>query len=134
MIRLKIEIKGEPDVLPFTKVFEFNEDDEIIFLNSLEMLKEKLSRNLKINANETITVYCAYVINGLRSGKSIEYIQENSSKILSQEQVMIGVAETLREIIFEATIDNMPKKILIFDKPIPTSNYVLSSNNTKNSA
>lgn len=134
MIRLKIEIKGEPDVLPFTKVFEFNEDDEIIFLNSLEMLKEKLSRNLKINTNETITVYCSYVINGLRSGKSIEYIQENSSKILSQEQVMIGVAETLREIIFEATIDNMPKKILIFDKPIPTSNYVLSSNNTKNLA
>lgn len=132
MIHLKIEIKGEPDVTPFTKVLEFSNDDEAIFSNSVEMVKEKLSRNLKINTNEVMIVFCAYLVNEIRSGKTADNIQENSSKILSREKVMIGVPETLRKITFEATIDNLPKKIIVFNEPIPTSSYVLSANNIKN--
>jgi len=132
MIHLKIEITGEPDVTSFTKVFEFSNNDEIIFSNSVEMVKEKLSRNLKINTNEAVTVYCAYLVSEIRSGKTIDNIQANSSKILSHEQVMIGVSETLRKITFEVIIDNLPKKIIIFNEPIPTSRYVLSANNIKN--
>ncbi|MBI1828672.1 MAG: urease subunit gamma [Thaumarchaeota archaeon] len=125
MIYLEIEIKGEPDVPPFTRVLEFNNDDEIIFSNSVEMVKEKISRNMKINTNEAMMVFCSYLVSEIRSGKTVDTIQENSSKILSHGKVMIGVPETLRRITFEVVIDNQPKKIIIFNEPIPTSSQVL---------
>jgi urease subunit gamma len=128
MIHLKIEIKGEPDVPPFTRIFEHGDKtDEQIFFNSLDMVKEKLVRNLKINTNEALLVYCAYIVNELRSGKSKNTIEKNVSKILSTHNVMIGVPETLRKITFEATIDDLPKEVIIFEEPIPISDYILTT-------
>jgi len=128
MIHLKIEVKGEPDVPPFTRIFEYGDKtDEQIFFNSVDIVKEKLARNLKINTNETLLVYCAYIVNELRSGKSKDIIEKNVSKILSTHNVMIGVPETLRKIAFEATIDDLPKKVIIFDEPIPIGDYILTT-------
>ncbi len=128
MIHLKIEVKGEPDVPSFTRIFEHGDKtDEQIFFNSVDIVKEKLARNLKINTNEVLLVYCAYIVNELRSGKSKDAIEKNASKILSTHNVMIGVPETLRKITFEATIDDLPKKVIIFDEPIPIGDYILTT-------
>jgi urease subunit gamma len=128
MIHLKIEIKGEPDVPPFTRIFEHGDKiDEQIFFTSVDIVKEKLVRNLKINTNEALLVYCAYIVNELRSGKSKGMVEKNASKILSTHNVMIGVPETLRKITFEATIDDLPKEVMMFDEPIPISNYILTT-------
>jgi len=128
MIHLRIKVKGEPDVPPFTRIFEHGDKtDEQIFFNSLDMVKEKLVRNLKINTNEALLVYCAYIVNELRSRKSKNTIEKNVSKILSIHNVMIGVPETLRKITFEATIDDLPKEVIIFEEPIPISDYILTT-------
>ena len=128
MIHLKVEVKGEPDVPPFTRIFEHGDKtDEQIFFNSVDIVKEKLARNLKINTNEALVVYCAYVVSELRASKSKSAIKKNASKILSTDKVMIGVPETLRKIAFYASIDNLPKEIITFDEPIPTSSYILTT-------
>ena len=83
MIHLKIEVKGEPDVPPFTRVFEHGDKtDEQIFFNSVDIVKEKLTRNLKINTNEALLVYCAYIVSEFRSGKSKDMVEKNATKIL----------------------------------------------------
>lgn len=128
MIHLKIEVKGEPDVPSFTRIFEHGDEvDEQIFFNSVDIVKEKLARNLKINTNEALLVYCAYIVNELRSGKSNDIVKKSASKILSTHNVMIGVPETLRKITFEATIGDLPKKVIIFDEPIPIGDYILTT-------
>jgi urease gamma subunit len=128
MIHLKIEVKGEPDVPPFTRIFEHGDKtDEQIFFNSVDIVKEKLTQNLKINTNEALLVYCAYIVNELRSGKSKDTIEKNASKILSTHNVMIGVPETLRKITCKAILDNLPKKVIIFEEPIPIGDYVLTT-------
>ncbi len=128
MIHLKVEVKGEADVPPFTRIFEHRDKtDEQIFFNSVDIVKEKLARNLKINTNEALILYCAYIVNELRSGKSKGMVEKNASKILSTHNVMIGVPETLRKITFEATIDDLPKEVMMFDEPIPISNYILTT-------
>ena len=128
MIHLKVKVKGEPDVPLFTRIFEYNDKtDEEIFFNSVDMIKEKLTRNLKINTNEALIVYCSYLISELRAGKSKSTIEKNASKILSTDNVMIGVPETLRKITFEATVDDLPKKVIIFEEPIPISDYILTT-------
>ncbi len=118
-------VKGEPDTNPFTKLFEFKDEDEPFFHNIIEFVKDKLSRNLKLNTHETLLIFCAYIVSEIRSGKSESQIRDNSSKILTRDVVLIGVPETLREITFNITVDNLPKKIIRFIEPIPTANYMM---------
>jgi urease subunit gamma len=126
MISIKAKVKGESDVPPFTRVFECRDKfDEQIFFDSLEIIKDKLARNLRINTNESLALYCGYVVDQLRARISIESIENNAVKILLPDKVMIGVPETLRRISLGVILDNFPKKKLSFHEPIPTSHYTL---------
>jgi urease subunit gamma len=131
MIYVKAVIKGEDDTLPFIRLFEYpDKSDELIFFNSIKMIKEKLSKNLKININECLMIYCAYIIEELYTNKSINSIEENAAKVLSVNQVMIGVPESLRKITFEVKLDNdnnLQNQIVKISEPIPLSKYILAT-------
>jgi urease gamma subunit len=130
MINIKATVKGEPDTTPFTFTFLYaNKSDEQVFHNSVEMIQEKLDKNLRININESLIIYCAYAISELRAGKPVTGIEINAQKILSPDKVMIGVPESLRKITFEAKIDKLPKRQITFHEPITTSNYILAAKN-----
>ena len=128
MILVRAEVKGEPDVSPFTRIFEYQDkSDEQIFYESIGIIKEKLTRRLKINTNESLMLYCSYLIDQIRDGRSIDSIEKNATRLLSPDMVMIGVPETLSTITFEVLLDNHPKMHTTFKVPIATSNYVLAS-------
>jgi urease gamma subunit len=124
MIDVRMTVKGEPDTSPFIRTFFYlDKTDEQIFYNSVEMIKKKIYGNLKINVNESLIIFCAYVVSELRKRKSTNTIERNSKDILSLENVMIGVSETLRDITIEATVDNLAKRRLAFSQPIRSTCY-----------
>jgi urease subunit gamma len=128
MIHVKVTVKGEPDTAPFRHTFFYgDESDEELFYKSVNMIKEKLNKNLKININESLVIYCAYVIGKLRANETISVIERNAQKILPPDKVMIGVPESLRKIVFEVKIDKLPKRRVILKEPITTSNYILAA-------
>jgi urease gamma subunit len=131
MIHIKLTVKGEPDTTPFRHTFFYaDESDEKLFYNSVNMIKEKLDKNLKININESLVIYCAYVIGKLRANETISVIERNAQKILPPDKVMIGVPESLRKIVFEVKIDKLPKRRVILKEPIIIrSNYILAAKN-----
>jgi len=119
-------VKGEPDVSPFTRIYQYStKTDEEVFVNSITMIKDRIKKNLKININEVITVFSDLIVSELRNGKTIEEIQKNASRLLSPEQVMIGVPETLRKISFDVTLDDKPMNLIVLNTPIKISEYVL---------
>jgi urease gamma subunit len=130
MIYVKAVIKGEDDIPPFIRLFEYpDKSDESIFFDAIKMINEKLARNLKINVNECLMIYCAYVIEQLHTGNSIKSIEENATKVLSVNQVMIGVPETLKKISFGVKFDetnNVQKQIVNINEPLPTHKYILA--------
>ena len=91
------------------------------------MTKKRLANNLKINLNETLLVYCAYIVSELRSGKTVSTIQKNVHRILSPDKVMIGVPGSIQRIVFYVNIDNKFKETIKFDEPIQISDYILAS-------
>jgi urease subunit gamma len=128
LIYIKLTVKGEPDTSPFTRVYQYSsKSDEEIFINSEIMTKDRLNRNLKININEAILVYSAFIVSELRDGRQIEQIQKNASRILSPEQVMIGVPESLRKMSFEVMLDDGCLKFIVLITPIQISDYILKS-------
>jgi urease gamma subunit len=91
------------------------------------MLREKLLKNLKINTNEALMLYCSYIVSQLRTHTPISSIEKEAKKVISAKNVMIGVPETLRKIIFEASVDDLPKHAITFDEPIRIPEYVLTA-------
>jgi urease subunit gamma len=128
LIYIKLTVKGEPDTSPFTRVYQYSsKSDEEIFINSEIMTKDRLEKNLKININEAILVYSAFIVSELRDDRQIEQIQKNASRILSPEQVMIGVPESLRKMSFEVMLDDGCLKFIVLITPIQISDYILKS-------
>jgi len=127
LIHINALVKGEQDIPPITKQFQYDNYSEEVFLAGVEMTKKRLANNLKINLNETLLVYCAYIVSELRSGKTVSTIQKNVHRILSPDKVMIGVPESIQRIVFDVNIDNKFKETIKFDEPIQISDYILAS-------
>ena len=119
MIRVKAVVKGEEDTSPFVANFVYGDrSDEQVFVNSVGMIKERLDRGFKLNVNEVLVLYCAFVVSQLRDRKSTAEIEKDGMQLLVPENAMIGVAETLQEIVFDAAVDKMPNKRLLFRQPL----------------
>jgi urease gamma subunit len=129
MIQIKIQFKGEPDIPSSYLSFEYIDNiDEITFYNLVNIIQRKLSRNLKINLYETLVIYSSYIIGELRSKKPIIDIQKNAKKLLLADNVMIGVPNMLRRIIFQVKLDNDDHFTeVLFEKPLDIHQYILAS-------
>ena len=107
---MTVTVQGEPDTAPFTSIYQFyNKTDYIILSNSIKTINNKLSRKMKININETLYIYLNYIIKQLRSHKKRNEIIKNASKLLTPDQVMIGVPESLRKINFNIKVGEYTK-------------------------
>ena len=130
MIYVKTLIKGEDDIPAFTRLFEYaDESDESIFFEAIEMIRQRLSKNLRINIHECLMIYLAYVVEQLRANKLIKSIKGNARKVLSVDQVMIGVPECLKKITFDIRLDSennsVRHEMINIDCPFPSCKYVL---------
>jgi urease gamma subunit len=122
-----VTVQGEPDTAPFTRIYQFyNKTDYIILSNSIKTINKKLSRKMKININETLCIYLKYVIDQLRSHKKRNEIIKNASKLLTPDQVMIGVPESIRKINFNIKLESTQRLRITIKEPISTTSYVLA--------
>ena len=81
---------------------------------------------MRININETLNIYLNYIINQLKLPKKSNEITSNLSKLLSPDQVMIGVPESLRKINFKISAEKKQKLNITIREPISTTSYILS--------
>ena len=127
MIDIKVLVRGEIDTPPFVRLFQYpGKEEESIFFNTVASIKKKIGRGLKINANETLAIFCAYVIEQIRDNKSQEEIENVAQGVISSDQVMIGVPETLREMSFDVIVDDFPEQRIKILEPMKTNNYMMT--------
>ena len=126
MIVIRATVKGEPDVLTFTRVFEYGTRDEEIFFSSVAMIEEKLRCGMRVNVNEALILFSSHVAKSIRAGDQDRTIRDSAAKILSSETVLIGVAETLQQVTFEARIDHKPVRTIVLKDPIAPSDYIVA--------
>jgi urease gamma subunit len=127
MIDIRVLVRGEIDTPPFVRVFQYpDKGEESIFFKTVASIKKKIGRGIKINANETLAIFCEYVIEQIRDNKSQDQIENAAQDILSSDQVMIGVPETLREISFNVIIDDFPEQRIKFNEAMTINNYMMT--------
>lgn len=127
MIYIRATAKGEQDMPPLVRIFQYPDDtDEIILRHSVEMTKEKIEKNMKLNVNEALLLYTYHVAGAVRAKKRVSVIEKSARRVLSEKQVLIGVAETLSKIHFDAIVDGR-REWVVLKEPIPTSSYIMAA-------
>lgn len=125
-MKIKVLVQGDPDIKPFIRTFHYERQDELIFLESTLQIKDRLLSNMRLNINETLGLFVAYIITSLNDGAAINQIQEHIPKLLSPHQVMIGVPESLRELTFTIRPNNgNGDSIISVTSPIDVNEYYL---------
>ena len=127
MIDVAVTVQGEPDTVPFTRIFRFyNKTDYIILSKLIKSINDKLSKDMRINLNETLYIYLNFIIKELRLHRKTNEMITNASTLLTPDKVMIGVPESLRKISFNVLMPNSQRLKIIIKEPISTSGYILA--------
>jgi urease subunit gamma len=126
LIDAKITVKGEPDTQPLIKDFHFDGKMDLkVLSNSVNIITDKLSKGVRINVNEVLLIYLDYLISGFESNLEVNDMMVHVSDLINNDQVLIGVPESLREITFDIIGYNTPSSQIVLTNPIPSAMYHL---------
>ena len=128
-MKIEVLVQGDPDIKPYTKIFHYEKSDELIFFESTQLIKKHLLSNMRLNVNQTLGLFVAYVITSLNEHKTISEIQKPSPDMLLPHQVMIGVPESLRKLTFTITTNNSESERMSITAPIRIDQYFLMNGN-----
>ncbi len=124
-MKIEVLIQGEPDIKPYTETFHYEKSDELIFSESTQLIKNRLSNNMQLNINETLKLFVAHIITSLNEHKTLTEIQKHIPNLLLSNQVMIGVPESMRKLTFTITTNDANHEQMSIVTPIPIDQYFL---------
>jgi urease gamma subunit len=129
LIHVKATVTGEKDTSPFFRVIEYSDESyNTIFVPSVNKIKDKIATGLRININECLAFYSEYVVSQLRTRNRVERIERGAKILLSSHNVMTGVPESLRKIVFQTELDGVLQNVVMIQEPIKIPRYILGSN------
>ena len=128
MIDIQITIKGENvQNSSFKKYYYPHESDEEIFFNSVQLVVARIEKKLKLNLNEVLTIFLDFLVRECKKKRDTDEIKDNISKLLTHDQVLIGVPELVKNIEFSGIIDTNPKLTVTLNEPILIPEYVIKT-------
>jgi urease subunit gamma/beta len=96
------------------------EQDKLLVYLAAQLARARQARGLKLNCPEAIAILSAEMVEGARDGRSVAELMAYGKQILSEDDVMSGVAEMIHEIQVEATFPDGTKLVTVH-QPIPSS-------------
>jgi urease subunit gamma len=91
------------------------EQEKLLIFVAAELARKRQARGLKLNYPEAIAIITAEIMEAARDGRSVSETMIFGTTILSQEDVMDGIAEMIHEVQVEATFPDGTKLVTIHD-------------------
>ena len=89
------------------------EKDKLMIFVAAMVARDRKARGLKLNYPEAIALITAEVLEGMRDGRSVAELMSYGTTILTQDDVMDGIAEMVPEIQIEGTFPDGTKLVTI---------------------
>jgi len=91
------------------------EQEKLMIFVAAELARKRRARGLKLNYPEAMAILSAEILEAARDGRTVVDIMAMGASILTQEDVMDGVAEMIHEVQVEATFPDGTKLVTIHD-------------------
>ena len=96
------------------------EKDKLLLFTAALLAERRKARGLKLNYPEAVAFISAAILEGARDGKSVAELMAQGAQLLSESDVMDGVAELIPEVQVEATFPDGTKLVTVH-QPIASS-------------
>lgn len=103
---------------PLRRVYEYEGFDDEVLAASAARIRDMLARGMRLNVNDALLMFAAYVAVSVRDGKDGRRIADDARDMLAPHNVMIGVPEMLRSMRFELDMGGGRAERLEIDAPI----------------
>lgn len=95
------------------------EQDKLLIYLAAQLARARQARGLQLNYPEAVAILSAEIVEGARDGRSVAELMAFGKQILSEDDLMPGVAEMILEIQVEATFPDGTKLVTVHH-PIPS--------------
>lgn len=96
------------------------EQEKLLIVVAAQVARARRERGLKLNYPEAVAIITAELLEGARDGRSVADLMDFGRQILSEDDVMPGVAEMIDEVQVEATFPDGTKLVTVH-RPIPSA-------------
>lgn len=93
--------------------FTQREQDKLMLVVASDLARRRQQRGLKLNYPEAVAIISFELLEGARDGKTVAELMSYGKQILSEDDVMEGVADMLTEMEIEATFPDGTKLITV---------------------
>ena len=91
------------------------EKDKLLIAMAANVARRRLERGVKLNHPEAVALITDFVVEGARDGRSVADLMEAGAKVLTQDQVMPGIAEMIHDVQVEATFPDGTKLVTVHE-------------------
>lgn len=89
------------------------EKDKLLIAMAAMVARRRLERGVKLNHPEAIALISDFVVEGARDGRSVADLMDAGASVITQDQVMEGVAEMIHDVQVEATFPDGTKLVTV---------------------
>jgi urease subunit gamma len=89
------------------------EKDRLLIFTAALVAERRKARGVKLNYPETIAYISAAIMEGARDGRSVAELMQYGSTLLTRQDVMDGIPETIAEVQVEATFPDGTKLVTV---------------------
>ena len=91
------------------------EKDKLLIFTASLLAERRKEKGLKLNYPEAIAYISAAILEGAREGRTVAELMTYGATLLTQEDVMDGIAEMIHEVQVEATFPDGTKLVTVHD-------------------
>jgi urease subunit gamma/beta len=89
--------------------------DKLTIHVAADVARRRRARGVKLNHPEAVALITAELLEGIRDGRTVAELMAHGATILSRDDVMPGVAETLHEVQVEGTFPDGTKLVTVHE-------------------
>jgi len=89
------------------------EKDKLLLFTAALLAERRKARGLRLNYPEAVAYISAAILEGARDGRTVADLMAEGARILSEDDVMEGVAELIPEVQVEATFPDGTKLVTV---------------------
>jgi urease subunit gamma/beta len=89
------------------------EKDKLLLFTAALLAERRRARGLRLNYPEAVAYISAAILEGARDGRTVAQLMAEGARILTEDDVMEGVAELIPEVQVEATFPDGTKLVTV---------------------
>ena len=91
------------------------EQEKLLIVMAGDLARRRQARGLKLNYPEAVALISAYILEAARDGTKVEQVMIDAASLLTEDDVMDGVATLMPEVQVEATFPDGTKLVTVHD-------------------